>query len=146
MKPPSEAPTNTGFGGRSTQYFEHIAGEGGDAIVPVVGPVGLAVATEVERDRLPSALGHRGGGAAPGSAGLTAAVQEDHRGCEGIADPVADDPNAAVAGRGECLRCRSHLVFLTWIRPIRGDIGETRHSRKPLVTNMWSPIRQVTAP
>ena len=82
VKPPSEAPTNTGFGGRS-QYFEHIAGKGGDAIVPVFGPVGLAVATEVERDRLPSALGHRGGGTAPGSAGLAATMQEDHHGCRG---------------------------------------------------------------
>jgi hypothetical protein len=50
-------------------------------------------------------------------------VQEHHRGCQRIADPVADDPNAAIAGRGECLGCGSHPVFVTRMRQIRVDIG-----------------------
>ena len=79
VKPPSEAPTSTGFGGRSRSTSSTSRAKDADAIVPVGGPVGLAMATEVEGDRLPSALGHGGSGAAPGSAGLTAAVQEHHR-------------------------------------------------------------------
>jgi len=75
------------------QNFEHIFREGGDAIVAVFGPVGLAVAAEVDSDRLPATLGDSGGCPAPRSAGLAAAVQEHHRGRCGVAEAIRCDAN-----------------------------------------------------
>ena len=83
------------------QHFEHVTGEGGDAVVAVGGPVGLAVAAEVDRDRLPPTLGHRGSRSAPRPPGLAAAVQEHHGRRKWIAKTVGDDANAVDTVGGE---------------------------------------------
>jgi hypothetical protein len=59
------------------------------------------MAAKVDGDRLPSALGHRGGRSAPRAAGLAAAVQEHNGWRKGIAEAVSDDADAANAVRAE---------------------------------------------
>src|SRR4051812_50226622 len=80
-----------------TQYFEHVFREGGDAIVAVVGPVGFAMAAKVDGDRLPSALGNRGGRSAPRAAGLAAPPPEKKGRRQGGAQTGGDGAEAAHA-------------------------------------------------
>ena len=85
------------------------------------------MATEVERDRLPSAFGHGGSGAAPGSAGLAAAVQEHHGRRGGSPIRSADDATPP-AGRGERLRRRSHGIGVP-SRPANARIRSSRRTQ-----------------
>jgi len=59
------------------------------------------MAAEVDRDRLPPTLGHRGRRSAPRPAGLAAAVQEHHGRRKWIANAVSDDANTVDTVGGE---------------------------------------------
>jgi len=59
------------------------------------------MAAEVDRDRLPPTLGHRGRRWAPRPAVLAAAVQEHHGRRKWIAKAVSDDANAVDTVGGE---------------------------------------------
>ena len=109
VNPPSDAPTSTGCGGSWRSTSLHVTGEADQPVVALVRPVRLAVAAEVDGDRLPTALGHRGGRLAPGATGLPAAVQEHHRRCVGIAESVGDDARAADTAGGERFRRERHV-------------------------------------
>jgi hypothetical protein len=62
------------------------------------------MAAQVDRDRLPPTVGHRGSRPAPRAAGLAAAVQEHHGWCTWIAKAVSDDANVANAVGAERVR------------------------------------------
>ena len=87
-----------------TQHLQDVPREGGDAIIAVFGPVRLAMAAKVDRDRLPSTLGDCGGRSSPGSAGLTASVEEHHGWRKWIAEAVSNDTNSATAVGAEQVR------------------------------------------
>jgi hypothetical protein len=87
-----------------TQHFDHVTGEARDAVIAVLGPVGLAMAAQVDSDRLPPTRGYRGSRPSPRAAGLAATVQEHHRWRKWIAKTVSDDANAANAAGAEQVR------------------------------------------
>ena len=116
VNPPREAPTNTGCGGSRRSTSSTSPAKRGDAIIAVFGPVGLTVAAQVDRDRLPATLGHRRGRPAPRAAGLTAAVQEQPR-------PVRVDRQESIRRRCERRQRR---------RLLNGS-GDVVHSAVPSV-------------
>ena len=63
---------------------------------------------KVDRDRLSSSFGDRGGRSAPRTAGLTAAVEKHHGRCTPITEPIGDDADAVNAVDGEWFRGRGH--------------------------------------
>ena len=106
-----------------TQHLLHVTREAGQPIVAVLRPVRLAVAAEVDGDRLPAAFGDGGGRLAPRAAGLAAAVQEHHGRRVRIAQPVGDDAGAADAAGGERLRRDRHWSPLPVARCLSARIS-----------------------
>ena len=122
VKPPRDAPTRTGFGGRPRSTSRTSSANVTDPVVAVTRPVGFTVPAEVDGDRLPATLRHGGRGAGPRAAGLAAAVQEHHGARVRIPQPVRHDANAtAPVGHERLRRCRHSRI----VGP--ADIGPCHH-------------------
>ena len=92
--PPREAPTRTGGLPEFVADRHGVRAERGEGVVPVGGPIALTVATLVQGDGAPALLRHDLGRAAPGEAGLTPTVEEEHGPGVGIAAHVGHQMHA----------------------------------------------------